>query len=93
LDLVFDFNFFSFYHPNTNPNVEFALHPQHETSYHSGIPLIKDFNYFKSRSRKRPRNMSIVSLNNNDWEEYWNSKVIPNNGFNSKKRKLEQSKD
>jgi len=30
--------------------VEFALHPQHETSYDPGIQLIKDFYYF-NRSR------------------------------------------
>ena len=32
-------------------NVEFALHPQHETSPDSGINIIEDFNYFKNRSR------------------------------------------
>jgi len=74
-------------------NVEFALHPQHEASFDSGISLIKDFNYFKSRSRKRPRNMSMVSLNNNDWEEYWNIKTIPSHGLNSKRMRLEQCKD
>ena len=33
-----------------NPvDVEFALHPQHETSLDSGIQLIGNFNYFKSK--------------------------------------------
>jgi len=35
----------------------------------------------------------MVSLNGNDWAEYWNTKVIPRDGFNSKRMKLEQSKD
>jgi len=58
--------------------VEFALQPRHETSLDLGIQLIKDFNYFKSKSRKRPRQLSfdsLVSLNSNDWEEYWETKV------------------
>jgi len=33
----------------------------------------------------------MVSLNSNDWEDYWNTKVIPQNGLNSKRMKLEQS--
>jgi len=70
--------------------VEFALHPQHETSSDSEIQAKEDF---KSESRKRPRSLSMVSLNSNDWEEYWNTKVIPQNGLNSKRMKLEQSKD
>jgi len=73
--------------------VEFALHPQHETSLDSGIQIIKDFNYFKSKSRKRPRSLSMVSLNSNDWEEYWNTKVIPQNEFKSKSMKLERNDD
>jgi len=73
--------------------VEFALHPQHEASYDSGIRLIRDCNYFKSKSRKRPRCLSMVSLNSNDWEEYWNTKVIPRNGLTSKRMKLEQCND
>ena len=73
--------------------VEFALHPQHETSLDSGIQIIKDFNYLKSKSRKRPRSLSMVSLNSNDWEEYWNTEIIPQNGLNSKRMKLEQSED
>jgi len=70
--------------------VEFALHLQHETPLGSRIQLIKDFNYFKSKSRKRLRSSSMVSLNSNDWEEYWKTKVIPSNGHNSKRMKLEQ---
>jgi len=73
--------------------VDFALHAQHEMSYDSGIQLIKDFNYFESKSRKRPRSLSMVSLNSNDWEEYWNAKVIPRNGLTSKRIKLEQCND
>jgi len=72
--------------------VEFALHPQHETYLGSRIQLIEDFN-FKNGSRKRPRSLSMISLNSNDWEEYWNTKATLNNRFNSKKKKLEQCKD
>jgi len=75
------------------PSVEFALHPQHETSLDSGIQIIKDFNYFKNKSRKRPRSLSMVSLNSNDWEGYWNTKVIPQNELKSKRMKLEQNDD
>ena len=75
------------------PCVEFAFHPQHEMSLDSGIQLIEDFNYFKSKSRKRPRSLSLVSLNSSNWEEYWNTKVISTNGLNSKRMKLEQSED
>ena len=35
----------------------------------------------------------MVSLNSNDWEEYWNTKIIPRNGLTSKKIKLEQCND
>jgi len=35
----------------------------------------------------------MVSLNSNDWEEYWNTKVIPQNELNSKRMKLEQRED
>jgi len=35
----------------------------------------------------------MVSLNDQDWEEYWNTKAMSNNGFHSKKMKLELSKD
>ena len=73
--------------------VEFTLHPQHETSLNSGIQIIKDFNYFKSKSRKRPRSLSMVSLNGIDWEEYWNTRVIPQNDLKSKRMKLEQNDD
>jgi len=73
--------------------VEFALQPQHETSLDSGMQLIEDFNYFKSKSRKRPKNLSMVSSNSNNWEKYWNTKVIPRNGLTSKRMKLEQCND
>jgi len=73
--------------------VEFALHPQHETSLGSRIQLIEDFNYFESKSRKRPRSFLMVPLNSNDWEEYWNTKVIPRNELTSKRMKREQNKD
>jgi len=35
----------------------------------------------------------MVSLNSNDWEEYWNTKVIQSNGLNSRRMKLEQQND
>jgi len=69
------------------------LHPQHEMSLDSGIQIIKDFNYFKSKSRKRPRSLSMVSLNSSDWEEYWNMKVIPQDDLKNKRMKLEQTND
>jgi len=70
---------------------EFVLDPQHETSLRSRIQLIEESNYFQSS--KRPRSLSMVSLNSNDWEEYGNTKTMPSNGLNSKRMKLEQSKD
>jgi len=71
---------------------EFALQAQHETSSDSGIPLISDTP--KSNiSRKRPRSLSLVTLNSNDWEEYWETTVIPKNGFSTKSMKLEQCID
>ena len=57
------------------------------------IQILKDFNYFKSKSRKRLGSLSMVSLNSNDSEEYWNSKVIPQNDLKSKRMKLEQNND
>jgi len=38
-------------------NIEFALHPQHETSCDSEIQVKEDFNYFKNKSRKQPRGL------------------------------------
>jgi len=35
----------------------------------------------------------MVSLNSNDWEEYWSTKVIPQNELKSKRMKLEQYDD
>jgi len=43
-------------------------------------------------SRKRPRSLSLVSLNSYDGEEYWETTVIPRNGFSTKRMKLEQCK-
>jgi len=68
-------------------SVEFVAHPQHETSFDSGIQIIKDFNYFKNKSRKRPRSLSMISLNSSDWEEYWNTKVMAENGLKDQKVK------
>jgi len=73
--------------------VEFVLHPQDEMSVDSGIQIIKDFNYFKNKLRKRPRSLSMVSFISSDWEEYWNTKVIPQNELKSKRMKLEQTND
>jgi len=50
-------------------NVEFALHPQHETSFESEKPPVEDFNHFRSKFSKQLRSLSIVSLNSNDKEE------------------------
>jgi len=50
-------------------NVEFALHPQHETSFESEKRPFEVFNHFRSKFRKRLRSLSIVSLNSNDKEE------------------------
>jgi len=44
-------------------SVEFALHPQHETSRGSGIQTKEDF---KSKSRKRLGSLSTISWNSND---------------------------
>ena len=46
--------------------VEFTLHPQHETSRDSEIPTKEDF---KSKFRKEPGSLSIISLNSKDKEE------------------------
>jgi len=35
----------------------------------------------------------MVSLNSNNWEEYWNTRVIPQNDLKSKRMKLEQNDD
>jgi len=43
--------------------VEFALHPQHETSRDSEIQIKEDF---KCKSRKRYRGLSMVSWNSDD---------------------------
>ena len=66
---------------NLKPNVEFALHHQHETSRGSEKQTKEDFNYFKNKSRKRPRSLSMFSLNSNDWKGYWNTKVTPQDGL------------
>ena len=47
--------------------VEFALHPQHETSRDSETQTKEDF---KSKSGKRLRSLLMVLWNNNDWYEY-----------------------
>ena len=62
-------------------------------SLDSGMQIVKDFNYFKSKSRKRPRSLSMVSLNSNDWEEYWKTKVISQDDLKTKRMKLEQAND
>ena len=51
--------------------VEFALHPQHETSRDSEIQTKEDF---KCKSRKRLRRLLMVSGNSSDWCGYWNTK-------------------
>ena len=65
------FFFFAFFQGSS---VEFAFHPQHETSWYSEIQMKDDFNYFKNKSRKRTRSWSMFSVNSNDWEEHWNTK-------------------
>ena len=62
-------------------------------SLDSGIQIIKDFNYFKNKSRQQPRSLSMVSLNGSDWEEYSNTKVIPQDDLKTKRMKLEQTND
>jgi len=52
-------------------NVEFALHPQHETSYDFGIQLTKDFNYIKTKSRKRLRSLCWVRFAASTWNASW----------------------
>jgi len=35
----------------------------------------------------------MVSLNSSDWEDYWNTKVIPQDDLKTKRMKLEQTND
>jgi len=35
----------------------------------------------------------MVSLNSNDWEEYWKTKVISQDDLKTKRMKLEQAND
>jgi len=44
-------------------SVEFALHPQHETSHDPEIQTKEDF---KSKFSKLPGSLSIISLNSKD---------------------------
>jgi len=67
---------------------EFALHPQHETSCDFEIQTKKDF---KSKFRKRPRSLSMISLNSSDWEQHWNTNIMTENGLKTKRIKLERS--
>jgi len=46
--------------------VEFALHPQHETSCDSEIQTKEDF---KNKFRKQLGSLALMSLNNTDKEE------------------------
>jgi len=63
------------------PGVEFALHPQHETSSESGIQLISDITDVENKSRKRPRRLSLLSMNSRDMDEYWDTKVLQRMDF------------
>jgi len=47
----------------------------------------------ESKSRKRLRSLSTVSWNSSYWYEYWNTKIASPNALNSKRMKLERSKD
>jgi len=47
-------------------DVEFALHPQHETSCDSEIQTKEDL---KSKFRKQLGSLALISLNNKDKEE------------------------
>jgi len=69
-----DFRFVFFLCFFSGSSVEFAFHPQHETSCDSEIQMKEDFNYFKNKSRKRTRSWWMFSVNSNDWEEHWNTK-------------------
>jgi len=74
---------------------EFASQPQHETSSDSGIHLISDINDLKNKSRKRPRSLSLISINSSDWNEYWETKTsqLMNNGLSNKRITIEQIED
>jgi len=76
-------------------SVEFALQPQHETSSHSGIHLISDINDFESRSKKRPRNLSLLFVHSSDWNENWETKTsqLMDNGLPNKRIKIELFED
>ena len=74
--------------------VEFALQPQHETSSDSGIQLISDAPE-SNLSRKRPRNLSLLSVHSSDWNVCWETKTlqIMNNGIPDKRIKSKQYED
>jgi len=76
-----------------NANVEFALDPQRETSSDSEMQLISDVMDLENKSRKRPRSLSLLSMNSRDMDEYWGTKTLQRNGLSSKRIKLDQCED
>jgi len=74
--------------------VEFALQSQHETSSDFGIQLpVSDITDFEVKTRKRPRSLSLLTMNGRDMDEYWETKVLQRNGLSPKRIKLEQYED
>jgi len=65
-------------------SVEFALHPQHETSCDSETQMKEDFNYFWIQSRKRLRNLPTDS-----WKNMGTPQVDSPNELNFKRTKVE----
>jgi len=74
-------------------NVEFALQSQHETSSDSGIHLTSDINDLQNKSRKRPRSLSLPTMNHCDLDEDWETIVLQKNALYPKRIKLEQCED
>jgi len=71
-------------------SVGFAMHPQHQHSLDSGVNVICED--AKEAPRKRPRSLSLLSLNSSDWNSFWETKTSPlmNIEQTIKRIKLEQ---
>jgi len=63
------------------PDVEFALQSQHETFSDSVTQSRSDVNGWENKSRRRIRSLLVLSTNNYDLDEYWETKVLQENGL------------
>jgi len=68
------------------------MRPQHNRSVDSGIDLLYDSKDKKDSLKKRPRSLSLVSLNSSDWSDYWERKTsqLRTTELPNKKTKTEQ---